>query len=236
MIGEEFREITDNASELESLPLEYAKAIRKSSALDGFTPEKKKEAMGFIRAWMEFIDKNKVDSKKPFAVRYAITRFAKEQMGEQTESNVGVESVDIKNLKMGDQSYIDLLAIDKEVFSDPDVVIGATGNNILNEVDIKKISSKKKIYLISVSSSDREFSVSSFRSKQTIHDDVIYNNITFVNNGFPISFKGNRFELTALEFEKTLCLLTGSVLYGLTKTYTEKGLVDVPKELENMIT
>lgn len=143
------------------------------------------------------------------------------------ESNYEVKGYDIKH------GHTDLLQTINNY--EPDVVIGATGNNILNKEDIQKFITERKLYLISVSSSDREFPVSTFRAKQGIHDDVLYNNIIFVNNGFPISFKGNRFELTALEFEKTLCLLTGSILYGLTKTYTGKGLINVPKELEDLI-
>jgi len=118
----------------------------------------------------------------------------------------------------------------------PDIVIGATGSPILIQKDIEKISSfDKRVHFISVSSSDREFPVSFFRKNKEIHEDVTYKNITFVNNGFPITFKGNRYEGTPMEIEKTICLLGGSVIYGATHNIKNKGFVNVPEELEKLI-
>ena len=116
-----------------------------------------------------------------------------------------------------------------------DVVIGATGNSILTKEDIGNIPIRHKLFLISASSSDREFPVKSFRSDEKVHSDVVYKNITFVNNGFPLSFMGNRYEMTPIEIEKTICLLEGSVIYGATRNLSESGLIDLPAELENII-
>ncbi len=131
------------------------------------------------------------------------------------EKNYRVIGFDIKH------GHTNLLAVIND--SKPDIAIGATGNQILSEDDIKGMSLEHQIYLFSLSSSDREFPVAAFRLQNLglepngIYVDVVYKNITFVNNGFPISFKGNRFELTPPEIEKTICLLGGSVAFGVAR-------------------
>jgi len=132
--------------------------------------------------------------------------------------------------KLGHNDLLSFV-IDKK----PDVIIGATGVTIFSRDDIEKMNRSKPLYLISVSSSDREFPVVSFRKNAEIYDDVQYKNIVFVNNGFPITFKGNRNELLPLEIEKTVALLSGSILYGVEKGVVGGGVVDVPKSLEQLI-
>jgi hypothetical protein len=118
----------------------------------------------------------------------------------------------------------------------PDIIIGATGIAILNEVDLVSLESDHKYHFISASSSDREFPVVSFRTNKNIHEDVIYKNFIFVNNGFPLTFKGNKYESTPLEIEKTIGLLMGSVFHGAVKGFNgQNGFVNVPDELENLI-
>jgi len=116
-----------------------------------------------------------------------------------------------------------------------DVVVGATGSRVMNKKDIEKLNDYKKIHLISISSSDIEFPVEYFRTNEKPHDDVIYNNITFVNNGFPITFKGNRYESTPIEIEKTISLLMGSVFDGVLNKYRDSGLINVSDDLEELI-
>jgi len=117
----------------------------------------------------------------------------------------------------------------------PDVILGATGSNILSKDEVEQTVSDKPLYLISVSSSDREFPVASFRGEGEIHRDVSYKNLIFVNNGFPITFKGNRYELTPVEIEKTICLLGGSILDGIVNGIKGTGLVNVSENLEKLI-
>lgn len=117
----------------------------------------------------------------------------------------------------------------------PDIIIGATGSSILSSDEIDQLPHGKNLHLISISSSDREFPVAHFRNDTDIHTDVQYKNITFVNNGFPITFKGNRLEGTPIEMEKTMCLLGGSVIDGITKKLSGEGLVNVSDEVETII-
>lgn len=121
------------------------------------------------------------------------------------------------------------------------VLVGATGTNIINEEQIKKISevTSEKLYLISMSSSDREFP-SAFLRQETpkdapTHMDSQWENIVLVNNGFPITFKGKRYESTPLEIEKTIALLYGSALYASLNRISENGFVEVPKMVTDAI-
>lgn len=122
------------------------------------------------------------------------------------------------------------------------VIIGATGSEIIDEqslVDIKN-NLADKLFLISMSSSDREFPAVYIRSNSTtpekVHSDVLWDNITLVNNGFPITFKGSRYESTPIEIEKTIALLLGSVLEGviINERY-ENGFIDIPSRIINII-
>ncbi|MDD5318833.1 MAG: hypothetical protein PHF79_03405 [Candidatus Pacebacteria bacterium] len=118
----------------------------------------------------------------------------------------------------------------------PDIVIGATGTVLLSVLDLDSLKCEHGYHFISASSSDREFPVSAFRKDEGVHDDVRYKNFYFVNNGFPITFKGNKYEATPVEIEKTIALLMGSILTGTSKGIpNQMGIVDVPQELEALI-
>ena len=122
------------------------------------------------------------------------------------------------------------------------IVIGATGKNILTTEQVRKLDDRAsdKIYLISMSSSDREFPATFLRSISTkldnsIHGDVSWKNIVLINNGFPITFYGNRYEGLPSEIEETIAQLYGSILYAITTTIEAIGLVDVPKNITDTI-
>lgn len=144
------------------------------------------------------------------------------------DEGLQVEGFDIKH------GHSNLVGHIREI--KPDIVVGATGFNIITEKDLDTLTPDHQFHFISVSSSDREFPVASFRKTNKIHEDIRYKNFVFVNNGFPITFKGNRYEGTPEEIEKTICLLGGSIVYGiLYHSSLTSGLVDVPKELLDII-
>lgn len=121
------------------------------------------------------------------------------------------------------------------------VLVGVTGSNILTEEQIKELDNRisATLYLISMSSSDREFPAAFLRQSQVgkdIYGDVKWNNMVLINNGFPITFKGKRYESTPIEIERTIALLYGSVLYAASvKEIPSPGLMDVPQEIEGII-
>jgi S-adenosylhomocysteine hydrolase len=121
------------------------------------------------------------------------------------------------------------------------ILIGATGSNILSEQQIQQIESNisERLLLVSMSSADREFPASFIRLRaednKNIHEDNVWKRLILVNNGFPITFKGKRYESTPSEIEKTIALLYGSVLYAATHDININGFVDVPKDITDII-
>lgn len=122
------------------------------------------------------------------------------------------------------------------------VIVGATGTNILNEKQLQEIKDilDYNLYLISMSSADREFPTTYIRKNgiipKEIHGDVVWDNIILVNNGFPITFKGRRYESTPEEIERTICLLYGSTLEAISGAFDIKnGFVDVPVGVTNIL-
>lgn len=139
-----------------------------------------------------------------------------------------VEGFDIRH---GHSGLIELIKRKR-----PSVIIGATGSAILTSEELEQVAEGDLLYLVSLSSSDREFPVASFRNGiRGTHIDIRYKGIVFVNNGFPISFMGNRNEATPFEMEKTMCLLGGSVMYGSMHPELKAGLQSLPEELENIV-
>lgn len=130
----------------------------------------------------------------------------------------------------GKKNIIDLI-----LQNNINIVIGATGKNILDSRQIEPLNEKlkDKLFLISMSSTDREFETSYFRKNKInlgIHTDILQGNIVLVNNGFPVTFKGNAFESTPREIEKTIGLLYRSVLESATTNQRINGFIDVPKK------
>jgi len=116
------------------------------------------------------------------------------------------------------------------------IIVGVTGSSLVSQEQVEKLNSatlSEKLYLISMSSSDREFPSAFLRQYSAInaptHSDAQWNNIVLVNNGFPITFKGKRYESTPLEIEKTIALLYGSTLYASLNNISGNGFIDVPK-------
>ncbi len=114
------------------------------------------------------------------------------------------------------------------------VVIGTTGSQILSHDELMLLNNslKEKILFISMSSSDREFELwqirDLFKQGKTIHENVSFGNIIIANNGFPITFKGNRFESSPSEMERTIALLFSGICLGTIEQKLEQGIIDIP--------
>ncbi len=102
--------------------------------------------------------------------------------------------------------------------SEFDVIIGATGDTILWPGEFGGL--KKGVILISASSSDREFSASYLRTmlseNNNCHTNIVVNEITLLNGGFPVNFIGNRHSLPPEEIQLTRALLLVAVFQALT--------------------
>jgi len=121
------------------------------------------------------------------------------------------------------------------------VLIGVTGSSILSEQQIQGLEAdlSENLHLISMSSSDREFPSAFIRKNSELdkntHGDSVWKRIVLINNGFPITFKGKRYESTPIEIEKTIALIYGSILYAATNDLPIPGLMDVPKQITDVI-
>lgn len=122
------------------------------------------------------------------------------------------------------------------------ILVGVTGSNILNEQQLQEIKDllDYKLYLISMSSADREFPTIYIRKNgiksSEIHGDVVWDNLILINNGFPITFKGRRYESTPEEIERTIGLLYGSTLEALTNNKNgQVGFVGVPNSVTDIL-
>lgn len=144
------------------------------------------------------------------------------------EENIEVQGFDIETSKSDIISHL----ADKK----PDIVIGATGTTLFDISDLSSLEGEHVYHFISVSSSDREFPVANFRTNEAVHADITYKNFVFVNNGFPITFKGNRYESTPIEIEKTIALLAGAVFHSISCDMgNQKGIVNVCEVLESLV-
>ena len=65
--------------------------------------------------------------------------------------------------------------------------------------------------------------------------DIKFEKINIINNGFPITFKGNRIESKPEEMEKTICLLFSGVLASILKINTQNGFVEIPEDFMRFI-
>lgn len=121
------------------------------------------------------------------------------------------------------------------------IVIGATGSASVSRSDIEYINSLGyPIYLVSASSSDREFPASFYRKNQAqnTHTEIKYGNVIFVNGGFPINFEINQREEGIEWIEQTICLILGSILYlaQIGNLYDlKKEFINVPQKITGIL-
>jgi len=193
--------------------------------------------------------KTKLTQESPLIARQIFERvvdYAKENGLESPKVViVGLGPIGEATLQIFKSNSFDTTGFDKETTktellsallkNKPDIVIGATGSPLFSSDDVKELEGNHIYHLVSVSSSDREYPVASYRSAEGVHEVVRYENLRFVNNGFPISFKGSKNELTPVEIEKTIALLMGSVFHGVCNKSQESGFVEVPEELQDLI-
>lgn len=209
--------------EKESLPFPVFNVARSVTKL---TQEAPLVARHLIERILAYLHKQNVE-EDPLVLVVGLGPIGESILEILKQSDAKAVGFDIK------YGHTDLLGKIKSL--QPNVIIGATGTSILTQEDVRVLELTHRLFLISASSSDREFPVAPFRSRENIHDDVVYKKIIFVNNGFPFSFMGNRYEMTPIEIENTICLLTGAVMHGATVGVLGTGLQEIPSELENII-
>lgn len=117
-----------------------------------------------------------------------------------------------------------------------DVIIGTTGRAIMSGDDFKLL--KPNSYLISASSSDREFSAWEIRKNipmtNDCHHDINNNEVVIANGGFPINFTGRVHSAPPNEILLTRSLLLAGVLEANSQNYPP-GIIELPVEIQKII-
>lgn len=126
----------------------------------------------------------------------------------------------------------------KQSLGEFDVIIGATGNSILEPGDFSNL--KKGVLLISASSSDREFSASYLRAlcpkMSDCHHDFQINGITLINSGFPVNFnKDSEHSLEPRKIQLTRALLLAGIYQSMKISKNKDTLVDLDVDIQTQI-
>ena len=124
----------------------------------------------------------------------------------------------------------------KAILGEFDMIIGSTGKEIIDTSLYKYF--KKGAILVSVSSSDREFSAVNLRKvmdkKIKCHDNLNVNSLHLLNCGFPINFDGAEDSAKAEDIQITLALLFASVCIAVKQNHL-KGLVELDSTIQEEI-
>lgn len=138
-------------------------------------------------------------------------------------------TIDFYDKKFGD-SLQDVVELKKY-----DIIIGATGEAVMSENLYSFL--KKNVLLISVSSSDREFSAVNLRKKiepnLDCHKNVSVNNIHLINSGFPINFYGSHYDNVPLkDIQLTVSLLFAGICQ---ETSRNTGFIELDNNIHDFI-
>ncbi len=116
-----------------------------------------------------------------------------------------------------------------------DIIIGCTGNTVLQPEQLKQC--KKDVVLASASSSDIEFPAlflrKQFLRSSECHQTLSINGITLLNSGFPINFDGNKYSVSPEKIQFTRSLLLAGIHQALQSK--ESGLIELDKEMQRKI-
>lgn len=118
-----------------------------------------------------------------------------------------------------------------------DLIIGASGNEIISDKICKKL--KKNTILASASSSDREFSAVNLRKQvpkiENCHEDVFVNNVWLLNCGFPVDFDGKKNIVLPQKIQLTRALMFSAMCLAMEKEYSSKKLIELDPKIQKQL-
>lgn len=124
----------------------------------------------------------------------------------------------------------------KSLLGQFDLIIGCTGESVISKEDYGLL--KKGAILVSVSSSDREFSSSNLRKilpkNNDCHKNLIINGITLVNSGFPVNFDGLKHSAKPELIQLTRALIFSGVCLANKESYSN-SLIDLDKDIQEKL-
>ena len=121
-----------------------------------------------------------------------------------------------------------------DCLSRSDLIIGCTGKPVLRPKHYRLL--KKGVFLISASSSDREFEAVRFRKKAKAfvnpYKNIQIEGINLLNSGFPINFDGHKHSVPAKLIQLTRALLAAGIFQVLNEEFPTKKMVLLDIELQ----
>lgn len=122
------------------------------------------------------------------------------------------------------------------VLKDFDLIIGCTGKTVIHPNQFQYL--KRGACLVSVSSSDREFSGFDLRNGvegiSSCHQDICTNGVYLLNCGFPVNFDDAYEELDIPEFQLTRAILLSGIYQSIAGE-CDNGLFDLDSGLQERI-
>jgi len=124
----------------------------------------------------------------------------------------------------------------EHIVSSFDLIIGASGNKVMNNKIYSEI--KKEAILISASSSDRELSAVNLRKLipkiKDCHKDIFVNNIWLLNCGFPLNFDGNKNSVSPEKIQLTRALMLSAICLAMKKEY-KNNFIELESKYQKLI-
>lgn len=196
--------------------------------------------------------KTKLAIESPFIAEVAVKRLKKSlkrlKLKPKTILVIGGGSIGLALFeKLKEQFETSIFDIDssKSHFSEKsliglisyfDLIVGATGESVYFHRFFSSLV--QPVILVSVSSSDREFSAVEIRKKlkkvSNPHYDFKWRNIWLLNGGFPINFDGSADSVPPKKIQLTRSLMLAAVLLGVTQKYPNQ-IVPLDPLIESFI-
>lgn len=218
---EKIPEVVRNTNtELEDLALIIAKEIRTANDL---TFEQRKELLGLVRKWSEYVKNMGVDQSDVLSVRFHLLEFSKNNFKHNTEfeKDVKLQSVPVDNLELPDGSlfkdYINRNFEGGDIFSDEHTAIYG---------GIARLALK-----LHASQSDPNYDSRLIDSELPINDvDVVVDDKN-VGNKYKSGIAGTRVVEDLEEYLKAYyqtvdCTINQALIYKGVLLYTENALQD----------
>lgn len=116
----DLQDIVSAQSELTATPLALAAALHAAD----ISPTTKRDGIAYIRGWVDYTSQHEVPYDNPFAVRYHVSQFAAQELGEQ-HGYQELQEIDLAHITSGSHSYTDILSrhTSLDILSDPDIAI-----------------------------------------------------------------------------------------------------------------
>ena len=148
------------------------------------------------------------------------------------KSNFDVHIYDVKT-KRSDFRSKEL----NKYIGDYDLLVGCSGSKALSIENYPYLN--RPVYLVSASSSDREFDAHNLRLKHPAvkdpHVDLDINGINLVNCGFPLPFDNAYNEIDVNELQLTRSLLLAGIIQAKNSAPISKGLVKLSSKYQNKV-